>query len=178
MEPPAMTPQELRARLADLAVRVATMTRPLVTDAGARYGATQLARAASSAAANYRAATVARSHAEFTSKIGTALEEADETVYWLEYLSRVGWLKEDATFAEVLQESLEMAAILGASKRTSTRNAHLRRTRLRRSGQDEPHHQAGNARRNKNASNGQEDGPGQELETERQKDADRDANYR
>ncbi len=138
-----MTPQELRTRLADLAVRVARISRPLVADAAARYGATQLARAASSAAANYRAATVARSHAEFTSKIGTALEEADETLYWLEYLSRVGWLPEDAIYAEVLQESLEMAAILGASKRTSTRNARLRRSHPRRGlGLDDPHHQA------------------------------------
>ncbi len=135
-----MSPQELRRRLADLAVRVAKMTAPLVADAAARYGATQLARAAASAAANYRAATVARSHAEFTSKVGTALEEADETIYWLEYLSRVGWLPEDTAYAEVLQESLEMAAILGASKRTSTRNAYLKRTRPRRASDvHEPH---------------------------------------
>lgn len=171
-----MTPQELRARLADLAVRVATMARPLVTDAGARYGATQLTRAASSAAANYRAATVARSHAEFTSKIGTALEEADETVYWLEYLSRVGWLKEDSTYARVLQESVEMAAILGASKRTSTRNAHLRRTRPRRSGQDEPHHQSGNTTRNKNADKGRRTDGDKDREPDTEKDTDRDAN--
>ena len=171
-----MTPQELRTRLADLAVRVARLAAPLVANAAARYGATQLARAAASAAANYRAATVARSHAEFTSKIGTALEEADETIYWLEYVSRVGWLSEDATYAEVLQESLEMAAILGASKRTSTRNAHLRRAHPRRSGQDEPHHQPGNVRRNRNADRRQENGRGQGREPDSDKDADRDGN--
>ena len=171
-----MTPQELRTRLADLAVRVARISAPLVANAAARHGATQLARAAASAAANYRAATVARSHAEFTSKIGTALEEADETIYWLEYLTRVGWLPEDATYAEVLQESLEMAAILGASKRTSTRNAHLRRAHPRRSGPDEPHHQTGNAKRNKSADQGQEDGRGPGREADSDRHASRDAN--
>jgi four helix bundle protein len=150
-----MTPQELRRRLANLAVRVAKMAAPLATDSAARYGASQLARAASSAAANYRAATVARSHAEFTSKVGTALEEADETIYWLEYLSRVGWLPEDTAYAEVLQESVEMAAILGASKRTSTRNARLRRTGPRRGSRlEEPQHQAKNMDTDRNEGRG------------------------
>jgi four helix bundle protein len=118
-----MTPQELRQRLADLAARVARMSRPLVADPMARHPATQLARAAASAAANYRAATLARSHAEFTAKIGIALEEADETVFWLEHLRRAGLVTED-TVAASLQESLEMAAILGAARRTCTRKPH------------------------------------------------------
>ena len=120
-----MTPQELRRRLADLAVNVARMSKPLLTDPAARHPASQLARAAASAAANYRAATLARSHAEFTAKIGTALEEADETVFWLEHLRRSELAPEHAIDA-VLQESLEMAAILGASKRTSARNGRLK----------------------------------------------------
>ena len=126
-----MTPQQLRQRLADLAIQVVRLCRPLVADPMARHPASQAARAAGSAAANYRAATVARSHAEFTAKIGTALEEADETVFWLEHLRQAGMLSEDAVAAS-LQESLEMAAILGASKRTSTGNAKLRRTNPKR----------------------------------------------
>ncbi len=122
-----MTPQELRSRLADLAAQIARMTRPLLADAAARDPAAQLARAAASAAASYRAATVARSHAEFTAKIGVALEEADETVFWLEHLRRANLAPAPAIDA-VFQESLEMAAILGAAKRTCTRNAQLRRT--------------------------------------------------
>jgi four helix bundle protein len=48
----------------------------------------QLSRAAASVAANDRAACVARSHAEFTAKIGLALEECDESVYWLQISRR------------------------------------------------------------------------------------------
>jgi 23S rRNA-intervening sequence protein len=42
---------------------------------------TQLAKAASSAAANYRAAQRARSRAEFISKLSISLEEIDESAF-------------------------------------------------------------------------------------------------
>ncbi len=50
----------------------------------------QLLRSGTSVAANYRAAGRARSKAEFTAKIGTVVEEADETVFWLESLQEAG----------------------------------------------------------------------------------------
>ena len=43
----------------------------------------QLIRSATSTAANYRAACVARSKAEFFSKMSIVVEEADETMFWL-----------------------------------------------------------------------------------------------
>jgi four helix bundle protein len=43
-------------------------------------------RSGTSVAANYRAVCRARSKAEFIAKIGVAVEEADETVLWLELL--------------------------------------------------------------------------------------------
>ena len=49
----------------------------------ARRLAGQYQDASTSTAANYRAARRARSHAEFTSKIGIVSEEADESVFWL-----------------------------------------------------------------------------------------------
>ena len=47
----------------------------------------QALRAGTSVGANYREADRARSKAEFISKIGDCLKEADETLYWLELLS-------------------------------------------------------------------------------------------
>ena len=41
----------------------------------------QIAKSATSVAANYRAACRARSHAEFTARIGLVAEEADETLF-------------------------------------------------------------------------------------------------
>src|ERR1035438_9600770 len=46
----------------------------------------QVLRSGTSVGANYREAHRARSKAEFISKIGDTLREADETLYWLELL--------------------------------------------------------------------------------------------
>jgi four helix bundle protein len=47
----------------------------------------QVLRSGTSVGANYCEANRARSKAEFISKIGDCLKEADETLYWLELLS-------------------------------------------------------------------------------------------
>jgi len=46
----------------------------------------QLLKSSTSVAANYRAACRARSDAEFFSKISIVVEEADETLFWLELI--------------------------------------------------------------------------------------------
>jgi four helix bundle protein len=46
----------------------------------------QLIRSVTSTAANYRAACLSRSKKEFYSKISIVVEEADETLFWLEIL--------------------------------------------------------------------------------------------
>ena len=46
----------------------------------------QIIKSATSTAANYRAACVARSGKEFFAKMSIVVEEADETVFWLEIL--------------------------------------------------------------------------------------------
>ena len=46
----------------------------------------QLLKAGTSGGANYRAASRARSPADFISKMGIVEEEADETIYWMELL--------------------------------------------------------------------------------------------
>jgi four helix bundle protein len=104
--------------MAAYAADVSRLARPLYGVLPARDGASQLTRSAASAAANYRAACGARSHAEFRSKISIALEECDESVYWMEYLLDSG-LSDDKYFKDLLSEGRELTKILGASKRTS-----------------------------------------------------------
>ena len=70
------------------AVKISDIDRPIVN---------QLIRSSSSVAANYRAATCARSDAEFLSKISIVLEESDESKFWMEYLLRINLLKESDT---------------------------------------------------------------------------------
>jgi four helix bundle protein len=68
--------------------------------------------------ANYRAAGRARSKAEFISKIGVVVEEADETVFWLECLIESGIVKAEL-LRELLAEANELIAIFAASQRTA-----------------------------------------------------------
>jgi four helix bundle protein len=52
----------------------------------------QLLRSGTSVGANYRTACCARSTAEFISKLGNVLEEADESAYWIELVIEGGLL--------------------------------------------------------------------------------------
>jgi four helix bundle protein len=82
---------------------------------------TQLAKAAPSAAANYRAAQRARSRAEFISKLSISLEEIDESSFWLEFLPDTRLIPfEDVD--RLLQEADELAAIVVTSRRTARKN--------------------------------------------------------
>jgi len=54
----------------------------------------QLLRSSSSVGANYRAACRARSQAEFHSKLSTVVEEADESIFWMEVLMDAEVVKE------------------------------------------------------------------------------------
>jgi len=80
----------------------------------------QLLRSGTSIGANYRAAGRARSKAEFISKIAIVVEEADETIFWLECLAESGIVREEL-LRDLLDEANEQLAIFAASHRTSRR---------------------------------------------------------
>ncbi len=113
-----MTPQELRERTAEFAERIEAVTRPLLRNVETREAVLQLRDASSSVASNYRAAGRARSHAEFTAKIGTVLEEADESQFWLQHLNRCGLVKPDEA-KPLLAEAGELVAIFTRATETA-----------------------------------------------------------
>jgi len=84
----------------------------------ARVIGKQLLRAGTSVAANYRAVGRARSKAEFIAKMGTVVEEADETVFWLELLAEAGIFPKER-LESLLREANELLAIFAASHRTA-----------------------------------------------------------
>jgi len=87
-----MIPDELRSRLAAFSNDVERLAAPLFGRRQTENTADQMTRSATSAAAQYRAACRGRSHAEFTAKLGGAVEEADECVYWLEHARDCGFI--------------------------------------------------------------------------------------
>ncbi|MBX3744357.1 MAG: four helix bundle protein [Verrucomicrobiae bacterium] len=71
----------------------------------------QLLRSATSVAAHVREASRARSHEEFASKLGGALQEADESQLWLELLREECGVDPDST-EPLEKEASELIAIL------------------------------------------------------------------
>jgi len=57
------------------------------------------------------------SRAEFAAKLGVVLEEADETVYWLELLIDTGSVKKER-LEGLLTEGRELVAIFTAARHT------------------------------------------------------------
>ena len=80
-------------------------------DAAAQILGKQALRAGTSIGANYREANRARSKAEFISKVGDCLKEADETLYWLELLSDEKFIPA-RRLQLLIEETNELLAIL------------------------------------------------------------------
>ncbi|WP_228457798.1 four helix bundle protein [Chryseobacterium sp. C3] len=72
-------------------------------------------RSASSVAANYRAMCRARSDKEKYAKICIVVEEADETVFWLEVIQEVNIASKIMT-DELMNESLEILKVTSTYK--------------------------------------------------------------
>ena len=82
----------------------------------------QLFRCATSVAANYRSACLARSPKEFSAKAGVLREEADEALFWLTFVSRSGMASGVRQEVGALtDEAGQLARIFGAAYRTSKR---------------------------------------------------------
>jgi four helix bundle protein len=85
----------------------------------------QLLRSATSVGANYRAVCRARSRREFIAKLGIVIEEADETLFWLELSSRLR-LAEESELGKLANETEELLSIFVVSRATAIRNARSR----------------------------------------------------
>ncbi|MGZ5436425.1 MAG: four helix bundle protein [Pyrinomonadaceae bacterium] len=78
--------EELKKRTKQFAIRIVKLFRSLPRSEEPRIIGRQMLRSGTSVAANYRAVCRSRSKAEFIAKVGVVVEEADETVLWLELL--------------------------------------------------------------------------------------------
>ncbi len=113
-----MTPDDLRDRSKQFALRIVKRYRALPSGADAQVIGKQVLRSGTSVAANYRAACRSRSRAEFASRMAIVMEEADETVFWLEMISESGTLPPKRV-TSLLTEARELTAIFTASQHTA-----------------------------------------------------------
>jgi four helix bundle protein len=118
-----VTYDNLRFRTKQFALHVIRMTNTLPNTPAAWVISKQVLRSATSIAANYRAAGRGRSRAEFIAKLGTVLEEADETAFWLEIIADAHLL-ESESLESLQDEANELVRIFSASVQTA--RAHQR----------------------------------------------------
>ena len=111
---------ELRRRTRLFAIDVIRLCQSLPPSDEARMIKRQLMRAGTSPGAQCREATRARSDAEMISKIETALQELDESVYWMELLVDAEIIKADRV-APLMREADELIAMSVTAVRTLKR---------------------------------------------------------
>lgn len=112
------SPEQLRDRTKAFASRIIRLFRALPSKAEAQVIGRQLLRAGTSVGANYRSACRGRSRPDFISKLGIVVEEADETIYWLELLGENGIMAQ-SKLESLLKEAHELTAIFMASLSSS-----------------------------------------------------------
>jgi four helix bundle protein len=107
------TGRDLRERTKAFALRIVRLYVALPKTTEAQVIGKQVLRSGTSIGAHYREASRARSDAEFVSKIGIALQELDETSYWLELMVE-GEIVSAGRLDALQQETEELIAIFTA----------------------------------------------------------------
>jgi four helix bundle protein len=116
-----MTPEQLRSRTKDFALRIGKLFRSLPHSPEAQVIGKQLLRCGTSVGANYRAVCRSRSKAEFIARLGIVVEEADESAFWLELLIETGIFKKEQVEG-LLNEAQQLTALFNASRTTTRRS--------------------------------------------------------
>jgi four helix bundle protein len=110
--------EAFKDRTKAFALRVIRLFKVLPKTEEAKIIGKQLLRSATSVAANYREVNRARSNAEYIAKLGVVLEEADESLFWIELLIEAQII-EEPKMANLKQEATEILAILATAYKNS-----------------------------------------------------------
>ena len=120
-----MDAEELKQRTKRFGLDVIRLVESLPSTQTGKVIGNQLLRSALSVGANYRAACRGRSKADFVSKIGITIEEADESQHWLDMLGDAGLIPPEK-LKPLIKEAGELVAILTASAKTARANLNQR----------------------------------------------------
>jgi four helix bundle protein len=102
---------DLKVRTKQFALRVVRAYAAMPKGTAAQVIGKQMLRAGTSVGAHYRESIRARSTAEFVSKVEGALQELDESLYWMELCVESGVL-ETKRLNELMAEANQLIAIL------------------------------------------------------------------
>lgn len=113
--------RDLRKRTKMFALRIIKLYASLPKSTAAQILGKQIVRSGTSVGAHYREAKRARSIAEFISKVEVALQELDETIYWLELLCE-SQIVTEARLSNLRDEAEQLMKILVTSAKTAKKN--------------------------------------------------------
>lgn len=108
----------LKPRTKKFALRIINLYTSLPKKTEAQVIGKQILRSGTSVGAQYREASRSRSNAEFISKMESALQELDETAYWLELLVEAGIVAVNK-LKDLQKETEELIAIFVSSVKTA-----------------------------------------------------------
>ena len=100
------------------AKRCVFLYKHLIATSDNRVLATQLLKSGTSIGANVAEAEEAQSKPDFVSKMGIALKETAETIYWLRLLGATGYIRESEA-RSMLTDCEELKKILSSIIKTS-----------------------------------------------------------
>jgi len=99
------------AKSKDFAIKAIKLYQHLCSEHKEYVLSRQFLRSGTSIGANVREAVNAYSKKEFAAKMGIALKEASETLYWLELFVETGYIKQEQ-FNSIYAESRELIRLL------------------------------------------------------------------
>lgn len=113
-----MTKQDFIDKCVNFSVKINKLRKYLREEQHEYNNSDQIQRSGTSIGANYCEACDAESKADFVHKMGIALKEANETMYWLRVLYGSKFITKEQ-YDELLEDVKELYKILSASVKTT-----------------------------------------------------------
>jgi four helix bundle protein len=140
-------PKKLKERTERFSNDIVIFCAPLLVNVEAKDIARQLLRAGTAVDSNYGSAQRARTHKEFTSKIGIVLDDVSESLGWLTLLKSSKLVPPTPVLAALRQESDELTRIFAKSFQTAklkeAEASEKRKRRSKNADEDSPHLRTG-----------------------------------
>jgi four helix bundle protein len=115
-----MNKEVLKKRTKEFSLRIIKMIDKMPKGIASAVGSKQIVRSATSVASNYRAACRAKSDNDFLYKIDIVVEEAHETLFWLEIIEESEMIKKEL-LKSLMTGCDELVAIFSATVKTLKR---------------------------------------------------------
>lgn len=112
---------DLKQRTEDFGLRIINMFRDLPKETDAQVLGKKALQCGTSAGANYRESARSGSRIEFIGRLESAIQELDETQYWLNLLVRSEIVKAER-MEGLFKEINELLSILVSSVKTAKKN--------------------------------------------------------